>query len=60
MYHASRRKFDQAGLVLCPPELARYATFDIKRHPEIAEIGYQAARERIDEIRRLVEPDQAP
>jgi NTE family protein len=60
MYHASRRKFDQAGLVLCPPELARYATFDIKRHPEIAEIGYQAARERMDEIRRLVEPDQAP
>lgn len=54
MYHASRRKFDQAALVLCPPDLARYGTFDIKRHREIAEIGYQAASERMDDIRRLL------
>ena len=59
MYHASRRKFDQAALVLCPPELSRYATFDIKRHREIAEIGYQAAIERMGDIRRLLDPAAA-
>jgi len=57
MYHASRRKFDQAALVLCPPELARYATFDIKRHREIAEIGYQAAKQSMDDILRLLDAD---
>jgi hypothetical protein len=40
--------------VLCPPELGRFGTFDLKRHPEIAEIGYRAALERMEEIRALV------
>ena len=54
MFHASKRKFHDADLVLCPPELGRFGTFDLKRHPEIAEIGYRAALERMEEIRALV------
>jgi NTE family protein len=53
-YDASRRKFALAGLVLCPPELARFGAFDIKSHREIVEIGYAFARRRMDEIRRLL------
>jgi NTE family protein len=52
-FDAARRKFPQAAMVICPPELGRYGTFDIKRHPEIAEIGYRAACLRMPEIRRL-------
>jgi NTE family protein len=54
MFHASKRKFHHADLVICPPELSRFATFDLKRHAEIAEIGYRAALEQMDEIRALV------
>ncbi len=54
MFHASKRKFHHADLVLSPPELARFATFDYKRHAEIAEVGYRATLERMDEIRALV------
>lgn len=54
MFHASKRKFHHADLVICPPELSRFTTFDLKRHAEIAEIGYRAALERMDEIRALV------
>ncbi len=54
-YDASRRKFVQAALVICPPELLRYGTFDIKRHREITEIGYRAAGERMADIRRLLD-----
>jgi NTE family protein len=56
MYHASARRFDRAQFVLCPPELARYATFDTRRHREIAEIGYRAAIESMEEIRAAVAP----
>jgi NTE family protein len=55
-FDASRRKFALAGLVLCPPELVRYGTFDIKRHREIAAIGYAYARAHMDDVRRLLEP----
>jgi NTE family protein len=54
MYHASKRKFHHAALVLEPAELAGYSTFDTRRHKEIVEIGYRAAMERMDEIRALV------
>lgn len=53
MFHASKRKFHHADLVLSPPELANFSTFDTRRHEEIAEIGYRAARERMGEIREL-------
>ena len=57
MFHASRRKFHIADLVISPPELRRYSTFDTRRHAEIAELGYRAALERMDEIRKLLERD---
>ncbi|MND00219.1 hypothetical protein D3C83_187530 [compost metagenome] len=55
MYHASRRKFHHVDLVISPPELRRYSTFDTRRHAEIAELGYRVALERMAEIRALVE-----
>lgn len=54
MFHASKRKFHQVALLISPPELSRYATFDTRRHPEIVEIGYRATVERLDEIEAMV------
>jgi NTE family protein len=54
MFHASRRKFHQVGVLISPPELRRYATFDTRRHREIVEIGYGATVERLDEIEALL------
>lgn len=55
MFHASRRRFHHADLVLSPPELRRFATFDTRRHAEIAELGYRTTLERIGEIRAAME-----
>ena len=55
MFYASRRRFHHADLVISPPGLAEFGTFDSKRHAEIADLGYRATRDRLDEIRRLVE-----
>lgn len=57
MFHASARHFARADFVLSPSELAGYATFDTRRHREIAELGYRAARARLDEIRAAIAPD---
>jgi hypothetical protein len=54
MYHATKRKFHHAALVIQPPELVRFATFDTRRHAEIVEIGYRATLDRIDAIRALL------
>jgi len=54
MYHASARRFARADFVLSPPELSGYATFDTRRHREIAELGYRAARAHMDEIRAAI------
>lgn len=59
MYYSSKRKFHRCDLVLAPPELSRYGTFDTKLMPEIMEVGYRAARERMKEIRRLTGPGEA-
>ncbi len=59
MYYSSKRKFHRCDLVLAPPELSRYGAFDTKLMPEILEIGYRAANERMTEIRRLVKTDDA-
>jgi NTE family protein len=58
MYVASKRKFSQCDLVLCPAELARFGTFDTTRYREILEIGYQATRDQMPEIERLVGRDE--
>lgn len=54
MFHASKRKFHHADLVLSPAELSRFSTFDTRRHAEIVEVGYRAALEQMDAIRALV------
>ena len=54
MYHASKRKFHHADLVLSPPGLSRFTTFDTRRHAEIVEIGYQATLEQIDAVRAVL------
>ena len=50
MYHGSRDKFSQCDLVICPPELSRFGAFDTKHLAEIVDIGYRAARDRMDDI----------
>lgn len=57
MYHASRRKFHRLHLVLSPPELREFSTFDTRRHARIAEIGYRAALEKMDAIKLLLDGD---
>lgn len=42
-------------MVSRPESLSRYATFDTKHFPEIFQIGHEAALERMDEIRRVIE-----
>jgi NTE family protein len=54
MFHASRKKFHHFDLVLSPPELRNYGTFDTRRHAEITEIGYRAALEKMDAIQLLL------
>lgn len=54
MHFASRQRFHRCDLVLCPQSLTSFTLFDVKRHHEIAGIGYQAAQERMDDIRRLL------
>lgn len=55
MYFHSKQKFHHCDLLLCPPELSRFGTFDTKRLEDIVEIGYAAARERMSALRRLLE-----
>jgi len=55
MFHASRRKFHHADLVLVPEELTRFSTFDTRRHAAIVEVGYRAARDRMPEILGLLQ-----
>jgi NTE family protein len=54
MYHASKRKFHHADMVLSPAGLSRFATFDTRRHAEVIEIGYRAALEAMASIRALL------
>jgi len=55
MHLASQRRFRHADVLISPDGLRGFGMFDLKRHQEIVELGRQAARERIDEIRELVE-----
>jgi len=55
MFHASRRRFHQCDLVLCPEGLEQFGLNDVKRRQEIHDLGYRAARERLPEILRLLE-----
>lgn len=55
MYHASKRRFHQCDLVICPPGLEQFGLNDVKRRQEIHDLGYQAAVERMPEIQGLIE-----
>jgi NTE family protein len=55
MFHASRRRFHQCDLVLCPEGLEQFGLNDVKRRQEIHDLGYRAALGRMPEILRLLE-----
>lgn len=54
MYNSSKPKFAQCDLLICPGELSRYGTFDTRHFAEMMEIGYRAAVDRREDIRRLL------
>jgi len=54
MYFNSRRRFHRCGLVVCPEALAAHGNFQTRCYPEILDIGYRAARQRMPEILRLL------
>ena len=43
-----------ADLVVSPLDLARFSTFDTRRHAEVIEIGYRAALDAMASIRALL------
>lgn len=51
----SRRKFHECDALLRPEGLTRFGAFDTKHLGEIVEIGYSDARDRMAEIREVVE-----
>jgi len=53
MYFASKSKFEQCGVVICPEDLSRYGPFDTKQVGLIFEIGYRAALEDMEAIQRI-------
>lgn len=55
MHLASQKRFRHADVVITPDGLGDFGMFDLKRHKEIVELGRQAAREHLDEIRKLIE-----
>ena len=56
MYYRSRDKFHQCDLLICPEELSGFGNFDTRHYAQILDIGYRAARARMDEIVRLLGP----
>jgi NTE family protein len=55
MYFASRRKFHDCDVLLCPEALTRFGVFDTKSIQEIFEIGYKETLDRIDLISRTLD-----
>lgn len=60
MFFSSRRKFHDCDIMFCPEELSRFGMFEIKSHREILEIGYLAALERIEMIRKTLSEKSGP
>ena len=54
MFHSSMHKLHECDLLISPPELNGFGTFDTKHMGEIVEIGYRATREQMKDILRLV------
>ncbi|MDH3744771.1 MAG: patatin-like phospholipase family protein [Acidobacteriota bacterium] len=55
MHFASRRKFHDCDILLCPEGLREFGVFDTKRLPEIRRIGYSWTITRIDSIREALQ-----
>lgn len=55
MYYRARPKFHHPDLFICPQGLSRFPTFGTRHYQEIYEVGYRATRERIDEIREILD-----
>lgn len=54
IYLASRAKFHACDVLLCPSDLARFGTLDSRHINEAYEIGYRAASEQVEEIRKAL------
>ena len=54
MYYASRSKFHRCDLVISPPELSRFGSFDTRDLREVLEVGYEAGKARVDELREIL------
>ena len=50
IYYNSRSKFHSCDVMIQPPGLASFGTFETRHLEEIADIGYQAALKQIGEI----------
>lgn len=54
MFHNSQRKFERCDLLICPPELRDFGTFDTRHFEAILDVGYRAIRERMDQLHTLL------
>jgi NTE family protein len=59
MYFASRRKFHDCDVLLCPEELTRFGVFDTKAMDEIFEVGYRTTIDRMESIEKILEAKRA-
>jgi NTE family protein len=59
MFRTSRAKYGACNVVIRPPNLASFGTFDTKHNDAVEAIGYEAALERMPEILRAVNEHQA-
>lgn len=53
-YSISKESAELCDVLISPKSLGRYATFDMKALEEIEAIGYEAATEKMDAIRRAL------
>ncbi|GIV32408.1 MAG: phospholipase [Saprospiraceae bacterium] len=55
IYHQTRKKLPLCNIVISPPELSNFGTFDRNHFEEIFEIGYKAAKAQKEAFQRLKE-----
>ena len=55
MANMSIQKFSHCDLVIAPKKLSRFGTFSMSHLDDAFEIGYEAAKEKLEDIRKLKE-----
>jgi NTE family protein len=55
MANMSIQKFSHCDLVIAPKKLSRFGTFSMSHLDDAFEIGYEAAKEQLEDIRKLKE-----